>query len=106
MHMPNIGAATLTRWLNLFPDIKTLFSTSEKNLRATGLHPKKIKLIKNTNYENIKKNMRWRDESPEHHILTLQDEHYPRLLREISSAPLVLYVHGNPQLLSQPQIAI
>ena len=40
------------------------------------------------------------------HLLTLDSPLYPALLRQISDPPLVLFVQGNPALLSDPQIAM
>lgn len=46
----------------------------------------------------------WR--GPERVILTSLHQEYPPLLRTIASPPPVLFVHGDPSLLSAPQIAI
>jgi DNA processing protein len=43
---------------------------------------------------------------PRHHILTLADSTYPPLLRTIHHPPPLLYVNGEPALLSEPQLAI
>lgn len=40
------------------------------------------------------------------HIISLTDDRYPPLLRELPDAPRLLYVEGDPELLSSPQIAI
>jgi DNA processing protein len=40
------------------------------------------------------------------HLVTILDSDYPPLLREISDPPPLLYVRGNPTLLSLPQLAI
>jgi DNA processing protein len=40
------------------------------------------------------------------HVLTLDDLRYPPLLRQIADPPPVLFVQGNPEVLSLPQIAI
>lgn len=45
-------------------------------------------------------------EASNHHVLTLFDPDYPRLLTEISHPPVVLFVIGNPALLRRSQIAI
>ncbi|MFA5677824.1 MAG: DNA-processing protein DprA [Pseudomonas sp.] len=45
-------------------------------------------------------------EQPDCHLLTLDSEHYPELLREISDPPWLLFVRGNPALLADPQIAM
>lgn len=39
-------------------------------------------------------------------LLTLSDERYPRLLREIARPPLLIYVRGNVSALALPQIAV
>lgn len=39
-------------------------------------------------------------------VICKNDKAYPELLKEISDAPLVLYVQGNPQILNEPSIAI
>ncbi|HWK71748.1 MAG TPA: DNA-processing protein DprA [Burkholderiaceae bacterium] len=43
---------------------------------------------------------------PGHHLLTLADPAYPRALLDIHDPPLLLYVNGNPELLSRPAISI
>lgn len=45
-------------------------------------------------------------EQPDHHLLTLDDPRYPPLLRDIPRPPEQLYVAGNPDVLSLPQLAI
>jgi len=49
--------------------------------------------------------LRWLD-FPDNAILTLADERYPHLLREIADPPPVLFVRGNLRALSVPQIAV
>jgi DNA processing protein len=48
---------------------------------------------------------RWLDH-PQHHLLPFTDSRYPRLLRELSSSPIALYVTGNADVLNDPQLAI
>ncbi|UAW98430.1 DNA-processing protein DprA [Halopseudomonas nanhaiensis] len=45
-------------------------------------------------------------EQPGNHLLWLEHPAYPPLLREITDPPLVLYVRGNPEVLSDPQLAM
>ena len=49
--------------------------------------------------------LRWSERSQQHLLLHDMQE-YPALLKEIAGAPPVLFVHGNPAILEQPQIAI
>lgn len=53
----------------------------------------------------VEADLRWQ-EHPNQHILHYEDPRYPSLLKEISSPPLLLYVRGNPECLTLPQIAI
>ncbi len=39
-------------------------------------------------------------------IITLKDESYPELLKEIPDKPIVLYIKGNKELLNKPSISI
>lgn len=48
----------------------------------------------------------WQTQSPEHHLIPLVDSRYPMLLSEIHDAPLMLWVKGDANLLSSPQIGI
>ena len=43
---------------------------------------------------------------PNHHIISITDDRYPALLAEIPSPPPILYVKGDVEILSCPQIAI
>ena len=43
---------------------------------------------------------------PDHHVITLADSEYPRLLLEIPDPPPLLYAHGNPGLLEGPALAM
>jgi len=45
-------------------------------------------------------------EMPGHSVLTLADPNYPPLLLTTSAAPVMLYVHGDPDVLSRPALAI
>lgn len=42
----------------------------------------------------------------QHYLVTWSDASYPPLLREIADPPLALYVMGNREMLTRPQIAI
>ena len=48
----------------------------------------------------------WQAENDNHHLIALPDDAYPSLLAEIHDAPLMLWVQGQPTLLSSQQIGI
>src|SRR5579863_8456306 len=43
---------------------------------------------------------------PGHHLLAFTDPRYPASLRTLPRRPIALYVAGDPQVLSEPQLAI
>ncbi|MEQ1879433.1 MAG: DNA-processing protein DprA [Burkholderiales bacterium] len=53
----------------------------------------------------LEQSLRWL-EDPTNRIVSLADEHYPKLLLEISDPPVILYVKGDVALLNRPTLAI
>ena len=56
-------------------------------------------------WHGAENDMRWLDQ-PGNHLLTITDRRYPPRLRELANPPTVLFLHGDPDLLSLPQLAI
>ncbi|MEX1196450.1 MAG: DNA-processing protein DprA [Pseudohongiellaceae bacterium] len=56
--------------------------------------------------EEVEADLEWLEQSPDHHLLTLADEGYPDLLKEIRPAPPVLYLVGQRERLCDRQIAV
>jgi len=105
MHLIGIGPITFRRWLSAFPSIEALFSASIEEWHQAGVMPKQVKLLKNPDWAAVERDLAW-SQKPNCHLITLEDLHYPALLREIPDAPLILYVTGDKTQLIQPQIAI
>jgi DNA processing protein len=61
--------------------------------------------LKTPPMEKIKKDFDWQDQ-PNHYIIPLSSTHYPKLLKHTVAPPPIIYLKGNPNVLSQPQIAI
>lgn len=57
------------------------------------------------NEKAIEADLLWAEED-QAHILTLEDERYPSLLKETPDPPAVLFVYGEPGILNQPQLAM
>lgn len=53
----------------------------------------------------IEADLRWLDQANTH-ALCWDDPRYPKALREIADPPAILFVRGDPALLSRPQLAI
>ncbi len=105
IRLSGIGPTKFRRCLNAFPDIKILFSATLSELKQTGLSDKESKAIKNPDWSAAERDLKWCEKNAVS-VITLADAVYPQLLKEISDAPLVLYLRGNAKLLLEPQIAI
>ncbi len=64
-----------------------------------------IQSLQHPDWARVDLDLKWASE-PNHHVITFSDENYPPLLKEISVPPPILFVIGDPCLLSWPQIAI
>lgn len=77
-----------------FGDLQTAWNASRADLRASGLGDRAAdSLIRTRSRISLDEEMQ-RVEQAGVNILTLADDDYPRLLREIPSPPPVLYVRG------------
>lgn len=80
-------------------------SESTQALTALGLKSDLIHAIKNPDWAVIDNDLTWLDQ-PNHTLITIQDASYPPQLKEIPDPPPVLFIRGNSDLLSCPQIAM
>ncbi|KGD79601.2 DNA processing protein DprA [Tatumella morbirosei] len=74
-------------------------------LRSMSFSEQQCRQFLNCDMSQITLARQWL-EADEHYFLTLNDPGYPRLLAETSGCPLYLFVAGDPEVLSSPQIAI
>ena len=105
LRVPGVGCQAIHKLLKHLGDAETILNSNQGTLQKTGLSTKQIQAILAQTINSAKPDMEWL-EHDNHHIVTITDDHYPALLREISSAPPLLYINGNLNLLSDPQIAI
>jgi DNA processing protein len=105
LHLPGIGPRTMLRWLEHFADIKALFHASRDEMEAKGISAKCIQVLQQMNWQLIEEDLKW-VQAENHHIITLEEESYPHLLKQISDPPLVLFIRGNKSILLNTQIAM
>ena len=79
---------------------------SNDELLQAGINNRTINNLRKAPVNSIQADLDWLAASDKHHILTLSDSHYPSLLKEISSAPPLLFVNGDLGLLNDPQLAM
>ncbi|MDG6097317.1 DNA-protecting protein DprA [Alteromonas sp. ZYF713] len=96
-------------WLALLDHFKLtieqLFSLPVGELSQCGLRPDEIAVIISPGNE-VEPIEQWLCQHPLNQIITISDAAYPERLKQLDSPPLILYCHGNAQLLKAPQLAI
>ena len=102
---PGIGPATGLRLLEHFGDPATLFAAGPEAWRQAGLPPALHAGLLRPDHDGVSQDLRWL-EGDNRHLIAWSDPRYPPLLREIAQAPLALFCHGDPGLLSRRQLAI
>src|SRR5690606_35491096 len=103
--LPGFGSARFRQLLASVAQLRHLFDLSQRELLALGLDAAAVTALREADRELIAPDLEWLD-APDHHILRLTDPLYPPLLREIAQPPPLLFVHGEPRLLSLPQLAV
>ncbi len=101
-----IGCSHYKNLLNAFQTPNDVLNASHQQLKQAGLKDTLIKNITAQTLASAAPDLQWLQSSEQHHLLTINDPRYPRLLKEISASPPLLYVHGNADLLNDPQLAI
>lgn len=86
-------------------DINTLFDLSTQELQELGLTESIARQLSQTNWQYID-DLIDRCNAASICLISYFDPRYPTLLKQICSAPVLLFCKGNIQLLSRPQIAI
>ena len=102
---PGIGCQAFHKLLSHFGDPEAVLAANSNHLKQAGLSDKQADSIRSIDQDKSKPDLLWL-EKENHHLITINDPQYPELLKQISAAPPLLYVHGNVSLLSDPQIAI
>lgn len=104
LQVPQIGAQKIARLLAEL-DFDQFCQFDKYQLRQMGWNEKQIQRWFQPDMAWINTALAWAEQEG-NRILTLFDADYPFLLRQISTAPPVLFVRGSVESLSLPQIAI
>jgi DNA processing protein len=82
-----------------------LFAESPQNWSRLGLKNETIDALRKPDWATIDSDLEWLSQA-NNSLITIEDELYPPLLKELPDPPPLLFVRGNVGLLSMPQIAI
>jgi DNA processing protein len=102
---PGLGAIGFRRITERFGCPQAVLEIGQEGLQCLGLPEATLRFLLAPDWAAVERDLTWA-QALDHDILTLADQAYPPQLRELSDAPPVLFVHGNPALLHMPQVAI
>jgi DNA processing protein len=103
--VPQLGGKRLARLMSV-DSPSNIVSYSSQQLQALGLSAKQITYLREDARRDVEACLAWQAKKINHHIITPNCPHYPKLLNEIASAPSVLFIKGHVEKLIDPQIAI
>ena len=101
----SLSAPQLLQLEGLGPDLSALEQPDPAALARLGLTTGAIDWLTTPDEALIDSDLRWFDASGTV-LMAATASDYPPLLRESPDAPAVLYVRGDPQILSEPQLAM
>ena len=103
--VPRCGLSTVSMLLKKFTTPKRILLASPEELLSVGIDPILAGNLQKPDWKIVEFCLRW-VEQPQRYILHWGDLHYPTLLREISSPPLILFIKGELSFLQQKTLAI
>jgi DNA processing protein len=103
---PGLGPTRSRRLLEHFGGIEGVFHASLTELEATGMMASSAQSLGTGKSMELAREELARVQAAGTQVVPLDDPTYPARLREIYDPPLVLYVRGGVEVLSQPGIAV
>lgn len=102
----DIGPQKFKNLYNHFPNMQNAWQANYTDLKRVGFYPKEVEKILAA--RNII------DPDREYgklvnlgiDVITIHDDNYPKLLKEIYSPPALLYIKGNQECLSEPSLSV
>jgi DNA processing protein len=104
--LPELGPRRFSRLLSAFGTASSALSAPASAWRALGLPAACAEARRSAEIrQRAAATLAWLD-AADHHLLMWDDQAYPALLAELSDAPPLLFVAGDPGLLERPQLAM
>lgn len=106
LHARGIGPQRYIKLLGAIGSPERILSASLSQLKEAGLSKNLASAILETSKDAADLDSQWLAADKNHHVITLDDDEYPSLLKQIDSPPPVLFIQGDVSLLQDPQLAI
>jgi DNA processing protein len=103
---PGLGPTRSRRVVEHFGSVEAVFRASLTELEATGMMAQSAQALGTGKSLELAQEEMVRGRAAGAQIISLDDPNYPVRLKEIYDPPLVLYVRGSVEVLSEPGIAV
>ena len=103
---PGLGPTKARKLVEHFGGVEAVFHASLTELESTGIQAVSAQSIATGKSAELAREEIARAAAAGVTVVSLEDPCYPSRLKEIYDPPLVLYVRGNPEVLTQPGIAM
>lgn len=104
--LPEIGPRRWRRLLQHFGSAEAALAAPASAWRALGAPAAALEARHGARVRDaVAASLPWLEQAA-HHLLCFDDPRYPALLGELSDAPPLLFVAGDPALLERPQLAV
>ena len=102
---PGAGPRRLNALLRRFGSPAAILAASHAELRDSKLTADSIDYLRTPDWSAVDRDLTWLEQD-RNSILTCNDPGWPAQLADIADPPILLFIHGDPDYLRQPQIAI
>lgn len=103
---PGLGPTKARKLVEHFGSAEAVFHASLTELESTGIQAVSAQSVATGKSAELAREEIARAAAAGVTVLSIEDPCYPPRLKEIYDPPLVLYVRGNPEVLTQPGIAM
>jgi len=105
LRAPGVGPVRFARLLDHFGTAAAALAADRAEWARLGLPDTALDYLRDPDWRRVEQDLAWLERSG-NHLLRLDDARYPPLLRQIAQPPPLLFVHGDPDCLRTPQLAI
>ncbi len=103
-HQPGIGPVSFQRLLARFDTPAQALAASDNDWIDSGLTTSST--AKRLLSPDISADLKWLESSSNHHLVLISSDKYPATLKQLPAPPPLLYLRGDIDVLSLPQLAI
>ena len=105
LRSPGLGPRSVQTLLTAFGDASGALSASDSALQTAGLKSEQVTALRGVSEDDMATDLAWA-EIEGNHLIAIDHPRYPENLKEISDPPVLLFVTGDPEVLSTPQVAM